>query len=227
MFLNKFEQNSRKRLLEIIRILQIATQNMDPPAITQIVSEYGKDPYLILISCLLSLRAKDSASLPVSRLLFNSALTPYEMINISQRELEKILYSIGFYRNKARQVLSVSHELIDRFEGKVPATEQKLLSIKGIGPKTANIVLSEAFGIPAIAVDIHVHRIANRLGLVNTKSPEQTEKELKKIVPHKYWSQINPLLVMWGQNICEPISPWCSKCAISKLCPRINVKRSR
>jgi len=219
--------NSQKRIARIVQILREATKKMAKPAITQIVAEYGKDPYLILISCLLSLRAKDSISLPVSRELFKIARTPYELAKIPQATLEKIIYSIGFYRSKARQLLSVSKELIAKFDGKVPHTQQELQSIKGIGPKTANIVLAEGFNVPAIAVDTHVHRISNRLGLVRTKTPEETEQALKKIVPKRYWGVFNALLVTWGQNICEPISPWCSKCALLKLCPRIGVKKSR
>lgn len=200
---------------------------MDKPAVTQIVAEYGSDPFLILISCLLSLRVKDATSLPISRELFTYARTPYELVKVPIKKLEKILYSIGFYRKKARQLRSVSKELIKRFDGCVPNTEEELLSVKGIGLKTANVVLSEAFDIPAIAVDTHVHRIANRLGLVRTKTPEQTEKALKAIVPKRYWKDLNPLFVMWGQNICEPVSPRCSNCALLKLCPRIGVTKSR
>ncbi len=227
MLLRLPESNFQSKVVEIIYILRNKTRGMDKPAVMQIVAEFGKSPFLVLISCLLSLRAKDSISLPVSRKLFQIACTPAKLAHMPLYQLENILFSIGFYRKKARQLISVSKELIERFDGIVPDNFKDLVSIKGVGPKTANIVLAEAFNIPAIAVDTHVHRIANRLGLVNTKTPEQTETELKKIVPRKYWSDINPLFVMWGQNVCEPISPWCSKCALLALCPRIGVKRSR
>jgi len=219
--------DQKKRVAEIIRILRRVTKRMTAPAASQIVAEYGHDPFLILISCLLSLRAKDSVSLPLSRELFKYARTPEQMVKLSIKKLEKLLYSIGFYKRKARSLHSVSKDLIKRFGGKVPDTKEELLSIKGIGQKTANLVLAEGFGIPAICVDTHVHRISNRLGLVKTKTADQTEKALEKVVPKRYWIEFNPLLVMWGQTICTPLSPKCSECALSKLCPKIGVKRSR
>ncbi|TET05826.1 endonuclease III [Candidatus Dependentiae bacterium] len=200
---------------------------MTQPAVSQIVAKYGRDFFLILISCLLSLRTKDTISLPISLILFQYARTPKELLKIPLKRLEKIIYSIGFYRKKARLLHSVSRDIITRFGGKVPNTLKELLSIRGVGQKTANVVLAEGFRIPAIAVDTHVHRIANRLGLVKTKTPEQTERELRKIIPKRYWIELNPLLVMWGQNICEPISPRCSQCVIAQFCPRIGVTRSR
>jgi len=216
-----------KRAIEIIHVLRKATKGMDEPAVSQIVAEYGRDSFLILISCLLSLRTKDSVSLPLSRELFKYARTSYELLQIPIKKLEKLLYSIGFYHRKARLLHNVSKELIKRFGSKVPKTMQELISIKGIGHKTANVVLSEGFRIPAIAVDTHVHRIANRLGLVKTKTPEQTEKALQQIVPKRYWIELNPLLVMWGQNVCEPVSPRCSRCTLARLCPRIGVTKHR
>lgn len=216
-----------KRAIKIIHVLRKATKGMDEPAVSQIVAEYGRDSFLILISCLLSLRTKDPVSLSLSRELFKYARTPYELLQIPIKKLEKLLYSIGFYRKKTRLLHSVSKALIKRFNGKVPKTMQELISIKGIGHKTASVVLSEGYRIPAIAVDTHVHRIANRLGLVKTKTPEQTETALQQIIPKRYWIELNPLLVMWGQNVCEPISPRCSHCAISRLCPRIGVTKHR
>ena len=215
------------RVQKILAILRKQTKNFVPPAIDRIVSEFGHDPFLILISCLLSLRTRDATSVEISRVLFSRARTSEEILAIPVQELEKMLHSIGFFRAKARTLHSVSKEIIERFSGHVPQTEQELLSIKGIGQKTANAVLGYAFNIPALCVDTHVHQLANRLGWVKTKTPEQTEQALKKIVPRHYWIELNYLLVTWGQNICTPVSPFCSRCAISHLCPKIGVFKSR
>jgi endonuclease-3 len=197
---------TRKRISRIIRFLRAKTRHLERPAATKIVEKYGRDPYLILISCLLSLRTRDAVSYPASVRLFAKAKTPRAMLKLSPKVIEKLIYPVGFYRNKAHSILSMSSDLLERFKGKVPKSKQELLSIKGIGPKTANLVLSEAFGIPAICVDTHVHRISNQIGLVKTKTPEETEKKLIKILPKQYWREWNSLLVMWGQNK-EPIAP--------------------
>lgn len=217
----------KARALKIIKLLKQATRAMTPPASAQIVTRYGKDPYLILISCLLSLRTKDSASFPASCKLFEHAKTPKEMLALPLATIEKIIHQTGFYKNKARILKSVSEDLLKRFNGKVPNNETDLLSIKGVGRKTASLVLGEAFGIPAICVDTHVHRISNRLGLVKTKTPEQTEAALKELLPKDQWIDFNHLLVMWGQNICVPISPKCSSCVLLPICPQIGVTTRR
>jgi endonuclease-3 len=221
------EDNKTERAVKIITVLRKATEGMPPPAANSIIQLYGKDPFLILISCLLSLRARDSSSLPASIELFKYAKTPQELLKLSIATIEKIIHKTGFYHRKALLLHAVSKELIDRFNGKVPATQEELLSIKGVGPKTANLVLGLAFDIPAICVDTHVHRISNRLGLVQTKTPEETEQALKKVIPQQYWIEYNKLLVMWGQNICVPISPFCSACVIRPLCERRGVTKSR
>lgn len=208
-------------------MLRQATKNMQKPMVTVLTDEFGHDPFIMLISCLLSLRAKDTATLPVCRQLFNAAKTPQDILKIPITQLEKLLYSIGFYKRKAQLLHDVCTDLIARFAGKVPNTEQELLSIKGVGRKTANLVLGEGFGIPAICVDIHVHRISNRLGLVNTKTPHETEEQLKVLLPQEYWVEFNRLLVTWGQNICVPVSPLCSQCAIYTLCERVGVTKHR
>ena len=182
-----------------------------PPTMSSmIIHDYGKNPYLILISCLLSLRARDTVTYPISQELFKHAQTPQEMLKLSIPQLEKILKPLGFYKRKAHILHDVSQELIDRFHGKVPRTEEELLSIKHVGRKTANLVLSMAFDVPAICVDTHVHRIANHLGLVKTKTPEQTEVELKKIIPQKDWGIINDTFVRWGQNVCKSNMKQCA-----------------
>lgn len=219
--------NLTTRALQIIHILRKATAHMTPPAGATIVKKFGRDPYLVLISCLLSLRAKDAASLAASCKLFEHAKTPREMIKLPLKKIEELVFATGFYHNKAKTILSVSHELLDRFDGKVPHTRQELMSIKGVGPKTAALVLADGFEIPAICVDVHVHRISNRLGLIHTKTVEETEIELQKILPKENWREWNSLMVMWGQNICVPVSPFCSKCPLFDVCSRVGVKRSR
>lgn len=200
---------------------------MVQPMSRQIVAEYGKNPFLVLISCLLSLRSRDSMTYVVSKKLFERARTPQEIVEIPTYELEELIRTIGFYRKKAATLKAVSTALIDRFESVVPRTTSELLSLPGVGLKTANLVLSVGFDEPAICVDVHVHRIANRLGLVATNTPEQTEAALKALVPREEWSILNDLFVMWGQNICTPVSPRCSRCPLAPLCPKIGVKTAR
>ena len=217
----------KNRAVGIIKILKNATKGMPDLASTEIVKQYGRDPFLVLIGCLLSLRAKDTASLPASLDLFKKAKTPQALVQLPLRQIEQIIYSVGYYRNKAKQIKAVSQDLLDRFGGKVPDTYEELISIKGVGPKTANLVLGEGFGKEALYVDIHVHRISNRLGLVKTNKPEETQIELEKIIPKRYWNEYSRLLVTWGQNVCVPISPFCSQCAIYTECKRVGVKRHR
>jgi endonuclease-3 len=220
-------QKRQERAVTIIKILQSATHGMVPAASTEIVATYGRDPYLVLISCILSLRTKDTVSLAASHRLFEHARTPEQMIKLDLHTIEQAIYPTGFYRNKAKVIKHISKDLIDRFNSIVPSNESDLLSLHGVGRKTMNLVLSQGFGIPALCVDTHVHRISNRLGLVQTTTPEQTEQELMQVLPRESWIEFNQLMVMWGQNICVPISPKCSECAIAPLCPRIGVTRHR
>lgn len=216
-----------KTIEKIIGLLRISTKNMQPTLVFSIIEAFSRDPFLILISCLLGLRSRDSTVFPICYRLFQVAKTPEAIVHMPLSELHNIIYSVGFYRNKALIIKHVSSEVIARFKGKVPCTSQELLSIKGIGPKTAALVLAEGFGIPAICVDVHVHRISNRLGIVQTKTPKETEEALKELLPKKYWIEINTLLVKWGQNICLPVSPKCSQCPLFTLCDRVGVKKSR
>lgn len=211
----------------VVENLRKATQGMIEPSISQLIRVYGRDPYLILISCILSLRTKDAVSLAASYRLFEVAQTPAQMIALKPRAIEKRVYPTGFYRVKARTILAISHELIEKFQEKVPADEGALLSLPGVGRKTAALVLGQAFHIPALCVDTHVHQVANRLGLVSTTTPEQTEEALKKVVPRDLWIEMSRLLVTWGQHVCVPVSPWCSKCVLATKCPRVGVKRAR
>lgn len=185
------------------------------------------DAFKILISCLLSLRTQDKNTEIATRKLFEVAKTPEQIIKIPMKKLEKLIFSSGHYRKKARTLKHVSKVILESFNGKVPKTREELMSIKGIGPKTANIVLAFAFGKQVLPIDTHCHRIPNRLGWVKTKKPEQTEIELMKILPKKYWADFNGIFVQFGKTICVPISPKCSICPIEKYCPKIGVTKHR
>jgi len=185
------------------------------------------NPFKILISCLLSLRTQDKTTEIVSEKLFKIADTPEKIAKIPTKKLEKIIFSSGHYHKKAQTLKHVSKEILTRFNGKVPDKKEDLMSIKGIGPKTANIVLNFAFNQLVLPIDTHCHRIPNRLGWIKTKTPEQTEKELEKILPKKYWREFNAIFVLFGKEICQPVSPWCSKCPVEKYCLRVNVVKSR
>lgn len=222
--------SSKKKIqliVSIIKMLRIATKNMVPPAATAIIQHYGKNPFLILVSCVLSPRTKDTVSLPASQRLFDYARSPQELLLLSSETIEKLIYPVGFYRQKASQLRKLSSMLIEKYNGIVPSTKKDLLTLPGVGPKIANLVLGDAFGIPAICVDTHVHRISNRLGLVKTTTPLETERALEEIIPVSYWSEYNKLMVMLGQNICLPTSPLCSLCPLLKICPQRGVIRHR
>jgi len=216
-----------KLIKNIVSTLQENTTNFIPPLVDQVMVEFGCDPFFILISCLLSLRAKDSTTIHVCRDLFSNVKTFQQLLDVPLYKLEKIIFKTGFYKNKARTLHFVSYEIIKKFNSIVPDNFDDLIAIKGIGPKTANLVLGLAFGKPAICVDTHVHRISNRLGLITTKTPETTEVALQKLLPKKYWIEWNKLLVVWGQNICTPLRPRCNQCAIFSFCKRVGVKSFR
>jgi endonuclease-3 len=216
---------------EIIKTLEIIKKSQEGIRKTTLNRE-SKDskrysPYQTLISCILSLQAKDEITEVISEELFKIAKTPQEMLKISDEKLQKIIFSSGYYRNKAKTIKHVSNELITRFDSKVPDTREELMSIKGIGPKTANIVLCFSFGKQVIPVDTHLNRIPNRLGWVKTKNPEQTEIALMEVLPKKYWMEINGLFILFGKTICLPVSPLCSKCPINKYCKKIEVTHFR
>jgi len=210
----------------IIEILKVETKKFKQPVVA-VISKEKKTPYRILISTLLSLRTKDEVTLKASRKLFLLAETPENMIKLSPEEIERAIYPVGFYHRKAIQIIEISKVLVENYQSIVPDTIDELLKFKGVGRKTANLVITEGFGKKGITVDTHVHRISNRLGLVKTKNPDQTEFELMKVLPEKHWIIYNDLLVVWGQNICNPVSPKCSICAISSYCKKVNVAKSR
>lgn len=205
----------------IVFLLKKHTKKMPKTLVDQVIIEYGKDPFLILTACLLSLRAKDIVTIHVCRDLFARAKTPEGLLLISDKDLEKIFFRLGFYKTKVKVLKHVAKIITQEYKGSVPGSYQKLIKIKGIGPKTANLVLSVVFSRPAICVDTHVHRISNRLGLIKTKTPEQTEQALKKILPVKYWSNWNTWLVTWGQQVCKPVNPQCFTCALQRLCKQV------
>ncbi len=184
-------------------------------------------PFKVLISTLLSLRTKDKTTEEASHRLFKKAQTPQALVQLTATEIEKLIYPVGFYRTKAKNLLAVCRVLIDQFGGEVPSDLETLLTLKGVGRKTANLVVTVGFGKPGICVDTHVHRISNRWGLVKTRTPDETEMALRKVLPRKFWIEYNDLLVCFGQNLCQPVSPLCSQCKLQNLCPRLGVKFSR
>ena len=190
-----------KTLIPFIELLRREANGLPPTMTARIIDEYGKNPFLILISCLLSLRARDTVTIHICRTLFAHAQTPQEIAALSADHLESIIYKTGFYKTKAAVLQAVSAALLTHHHGIVPATEKQLLLLPGVGQKTANLVLSVAFAIPAICVDTHVHRLSNLWGIVKTKTPDETEKALKKVIPKEYWIEWSRLLVVLGQNL--------------------------
>ena len=210
----------------VIDILRRTVAELEVPAVG-VVQQRWRDPFRTLISCILSLRTQDKTTRSASMRLFDLASTPEEMLKIPEETIREVIYPVGFYRRKAGQILEICRDLMSRFAGAVPDDIDMLLTIKGVGRKTANLVVTVGFGKPGICVDTHVHRISNRLGFVKTKNPDQTEKELRKKLPKEYWIEFNDLLVPFGQNICLPISPFCSTCPIYHACERVGVTRNR
>ena len=214
------------KISTVVEILRKAVAHLPDPSVT-LVGKKWKSPFLVLISCLLSLRTKDQTTLPASERLFALANTPQAMLKLSIAQIEKAIYPVGFYKTKAKRIKEICADLIGRFESKVPDDLEQLLTFKGVGRKTANLVLTEGFGKMGICVDTHVHRISNRLGYVKTTTPEKTEWALRKKLPKEFWIEYNTLLVLWGQNFCKPISPLCSQCPINRICQRKGVGISR
>ena len=207
---------------DIVKILKKELKVGMLPIVSHLAANQ-RDPFVILISTLLSLRTKDEVTELATERLFKLAATPAEMLKVPESKIAKTIYPVGFYRVKARTIHHVCRELIEHFDSRVPDNLEELLDIKGVGRKTANLVISLAYGKPGICVDTHVHRISNRLGYVSTSSPNETEFALREKLPEKYWIDYNDLLVTFGQNLCKPISPLCSQCPIHDHCMRIGV----
>lgn len=191
------------------------------------VGRYKADPFTTLIGCLLSLRTQDATTHGACERLFGLARTPQAMRRLPTRTIERAIYPVGFYRTKARRLKEVCRVLLERYQGRVPDDLEELLTITGVGRKTANLVVTLAYRKPGICVDTHVHRITNRWGYVATRTPEQTEFALRAILPRRHWIILNDLLVAFGQHVCHPTSPWCSRCPLASMCAKIGVTRSR
>jgi len=199
----------------------------EDPSVTTVAENYQHDPWAVLVSTILSLRTKDEVTMIASKRLLEKASDPYKLNNLKQSQIEKLIYPVGFYHNKAASLKKIAHILLLTYKSKVPSTMEELLELPGVGRKTANLVLTEAFDLEGLCVDIHVHRISNRCGWLTSKDPEETEMILRDILPVKYWKRINYLLVLYGQKLCRPVSPFCSRCMITKHCLRNGVDRSR
>ena len=210
----------------LIKTLRREAPSWNAPIVT-LAATHTRDPFQTLISCILSLRTKDETTAVATKRLFERASTPEAMLKIPVRQLERLIFPVGFYRTKARVIRGISSDLKARYGGKVPDDLDALLTLKGVGRKTANLVVTEAFRKPGICVDTHVHRISNRWGLVETTTPDKTEMALREVLPRRHWLEYNSLLVAFGQTLCHPTSPWCSRCPIEHRCPRLGVVRSR
>lgn len=211
---------------DMIARLRAAMPAYEQPLIDAMGAE-GQSPFRILISTILSLRTKDTLTAVVSPRLFAVADTPEDMLALDEEQIAQLIYPVGFYRTKARSIRQICARLLDEYGGAVPSDLDALLALPGVGRKTANLVVTAGYGLPGICVDTHVHRITNRWGYVQTKTPEETEFALRAKLPPEYWLAINGLLVTLGQNVCHPTSPRCSICPVAEYCERIGVTRSR
>jgi endonuclease-3 len=211
---------------KIIPILRREFPKWKTPIVTEMAMR-EKNPFKVLISTIISLRTKDEVTSLSSKKLFALAATPEAMLKVSEKKIAETIFPAGFYKTKAVTILEVCKRLVDEFKGKVPDSLDVLLSFKGVGRKTANLVLTQGFGLPGICVDTHVHRISNRFGIIKTKNAEETEFKLREILPKQYWIEYNDLLVAFGQNHCRPISPLCSSCKVTVYCAKVGITSSR
>lgn len=209
-----------------ITLLRKEFRHWKTPAVT-IVAQCDRSPYKVLVSCIISLRTKDEVTALASERLFGRAATPEAMRSLPVDEVASLIYPAGFYRTKAQQIVDISRRLVEEYDGTVPDRIEELVTFKGVGRKTANLVLTLGFGKQGICVDTHVHRICNRWGYVKTRTPDETELALRKKLPPEYWIEINDLLVAFGQNHCHPVSPRCSTCCLQGICRRVGVTISR
>jgi len=214
------------RIHRIVEILRKEKENWNVPVVT-LMSRTDKDPFKILIATVLSLRTKDEVTAEASKRLFEVADTAEDILKLKEKEIASLIYPVGFYRRKAKNIKEICRILVEKYGGRVPDDLEELLQLPGVGRKTANLVITLGFGKPGICVDTHVHRIMNRIGYVKTKTPEETEFALREKLPKEYWIEINDLLVSLGQHICHPVSPKCSRCPVENYCEKRGVKRSR
>ena len=212
-------------IVEVIRRLRRTRHAWNPTALAEFAD--AGDPFRVLIACILSLRTQDTTTGPAAARLFAVANTPERLLTLTPARIAELIYPVGFYRTKAQVILGICRDLLAHHGGRVPDTIEALLKLGGVGRKTANLVVTMGFNKPGICVDTHVHRISNRLGYVRTRTPEETEMALRATLPRRFWIGYNDLLVSFGQNVCMPISPKCSTCPVSALCPRVGVTTSR
>lgn len=211
---------------EILETIRDYLQSGPLPSVSQVAEDH-RDPYHVLISTIISLRTKDGVTIAASNRLFAEYPGARELARAPVEQVAELIYPAGFYRTKAKNLTTIAAILLRDHGGRVPDSEEALLELPGVGRKTANLVLGLGFNVPAICVDTHVHRIPNRLGKIATNSPEQTEEALKESLPKSYWIDVNGLLVGFGQQVCTPVSPWCSRCPVAAYCRRVGVERSR
>ena len=210
---------------KVVAVLRREVAKWPQPVVGVVAEE--NDPFLVLVSTILSLRTRDAVTSAASQRLFRLARTPKAMLALPPKTLERAIYPVCFYRVKTETLRGVCRDLLDRYGGKVPSELDELLTLKGVGRKTANLVVTLGFRKPGICVDIHVHRISNRLGYIRTKTPDESEAALRARLPRRYWMTYNDLLVPYGQRLCTPVSPWCSLCKLRPWCSRRTVTRSR
>ncbi|MDO8356499.1 MAG: endonuclease III [Nitrospirota bacterium] len=210
-----------------LRIVKREIRQWEEPVLGVVARESNRDPFRILISCLLSLRTKDKTTGEASARLYALAHQPATMLTIPLQQIEQAIYPVCFYRTKAKSIHAICRRLLEVYGGAVPDSIDELVTLSGVGRKTANLVVTVAFGKPGICVDIHVHRISNRWGYVKTETPEETEVALRNKLPKQHWITFNDLLVPYGQHLCQPVSPFCSKCKLTEYCDRVGVKKSR
>ncbi len=217
----------QEQIHAVLRIVKREIRRWQEPVVGVVAKESDRDPFLILISTLLSLRTKDRTTREAGDRLFAMARTPATMLKLPLKKLARVIYPVGFYRTKAKAIHQICRRLIDEYGGVVPDSIEELITLPGVGRKTANLVVTIGYGKPGICVDIHVHRISNRWGYIKTKTPEESEQALRRTLPKQYWIIYNDLLVPYGQNLCLPVSPLCSLCKLTDLCERVGVTRSR
>ena len=210
-----------------VRIVKREIRRWQEPVVGLVARASNRDPFHILISCLLSLRTKDKTTGEASARLFALARTPAAMLKLPIKKIEQAIYPVGFYRTKAKSIHLICRRLLTVYGGVVPDSIEELLTLPGVGRKTANLVVTVGYRKPGICVDVHVHRISNRWGYITSKTPEQTEDALRRTLPKRYWMTFNDLLVPYGQNLCQPVSPFCSQCKLTDICDRVGVTKSR
>jgi endonuclease-3 len=217
---------TNNQIPKAIALLKTAIRQWPEP-IVGVVAKESRDPFRVLIATVLSLRTKDRTTAEASARLFALATTPAAMARLPERRIASVIYPVGFYRTKAKAIRALCRRLLIQHGGRVPKTIDELVALPGVGRKTANLVVTVGFGLPGICVDTHVHRISNRWGYVKTKSPDETETALRAKLPRRYWIIFNDLLVPYGQHLCAPVSPWCSRCRLKPMCDRVGVTTHR